>query len=126
MIEPFVFLFSVFVMAIFVGYYVVWSVTAALHTPLMSVTNAISSVVIVGAGASLSDVTRGLLKSKEAMNSFRRGNSVSAESRREAAYATERIMRSNREQLVQAVSTNTIDSDLQRTVILSDMLRAFQ
>ncbi|MEJ8473082.1 proton-translocating transhydrogenase family protein [Roseibium algae] len=48
-IEPFVFLFSVFVMAIFVGYYVVWSVTPALHTPLMAVTNAISSVIVVGA-----------------------------------------------------------------------------
>ena len=40
---------SIFVLAIFVGYYVVWSVTPALHTPLMSVTNAISSVIIVGA-----------------------------------------------------------------------------
>lgn len=48
-IEPIVFLFSVFVLAIFVGYYVVWSVTPALHTPLMSVTNAVSSVIIVGA-----------------------------------------------------------------------------
>ncbi len=48
-IDPFIFQFSVFVMAIFVGYYVVWSVTPALHTPLMSVTNAISSVIIVGA-----------------------------------------------------------------------------
>jgi NAD(P) transhydrogenase subunit alpha len=48
-IDPFVFQFSIFVMAIFVGYYVVWSVTPALHTPLMSVTNAISSVIIVGA-----------------------------------------------------------------------------
>jgi NAD(P) transhydrogenase subunit alpha len=48
-IEPFVFLFSVFVLAIFVGYYVVWSVTPALHTPLMAVTNAISSVIVVGA-----------------------------------------------------------------------------
>ena len=47
--DPFIFQFSVFVMAIFVGYYVVWSVTPALHTPLMSVTNAISSVFIVGA-----------------------------------------------------------------------------
>src|SRR5680860_610242 len=41
--------FSIFVMAVFVGYYVVWSVTPALHTPLMSVTNAISSVIVVGA-----------------------------------------------------------------------------
>jgi NAD(P) transhydrogenase subunit alpha len=48
-VDPFVFRFSIFVLAIFVGYYVVWSVTPALHTPLMSVTNAISSVIIVGA-----------------------------------------------------------------------------
>ena len=47
--EPFVFQLAVFVLAIFVGYYVVWSVTPALHTPLMSVTNAISSVILVGA-----------------------------------------------------------------------------
>ncbi|MCS5604754.1 MAG: NAD(P) transhydrogenase subunit alpha [Alphaproteobacteria bacterium] len=48
-IDPFIYRLSIFVLAIFVGYYVVWSVTAALHTPLMSVTNAISSVIIVGA-----------------------------------------------------------------------------
>ncbi len=48
-VEPFVFLFAIFVMAIFVGYYVVWNVTPALHSPLMAVTNAISSVIIVGA-----------------------------------------------------------------------------
>jgi len=48
-ISDFVFLLTIFILAIFVGYYVVWSVTPALHTPLMSVTNAISSVVIVGA-----------------------------------------------------------------------------
>jgi proton-translocating NAD(P)+ transhydrogenase subunit alpha len=48
-IEPVVYELMVFVMAIFVGYYVVWSVTPALHTPLMSVTNAISSVIVVGA-----------------------------------------------------------------------------
>ena len=47
--EPFIFLFTVFVLACFVGFYVVWSVTPALHSPLMSVTNAISSVIIVGA-----------------------------------------------------------------------------
>lgn len=47
--EPFIFLFSVFVLAVFVGFYVVWSVTPALHSPLMSVTNAVSSVIIVGA-----------------------------------------------------------------------------
>ena len=48
-IDPFVFRFAIFVLAIFVGYFVVWSVTPALHTPLMSVTNAISSVIVVGA-----------------------------------------------------------------------------
>ncbi len=48
-VDPFVFHLAIFVLAIFVGYYVVWSVTPALHTPLMSVTNAISSVIIVGA-----------------------------------------------------------------------------
>ncbi|MDP6563645.1 MAG: NAD(P) transhydrogenase subunit alpha [Alphaproteobacteria bacterium] len=48
-IDPFIFRLSIFVLAVFVGYYVVWSVTPALHTPLMSVTNAISSVIIVGA-----------------------------------------------------------------------------
>ncbi len=48
-IDPFIFRLSIFVLAIFVGYYVVWSVTPALHTPLMSVTNAISSVIVVGA-----------------------------------------------------------------------------
>ena len=47
--DPFLFLFTVFVLAVFVGFYVVWSVTPALHSPLMSVTNAISSVIIVGA-----------------------------------------------------------------------------
>ena len=48
-VSPFIYQFMVFVIAIFVGYYVVWSVTPALHTPLMSVTNAISSVIVVGA-----------------------------------------------------------------------------
>jgi NAD(P) transhydrogenase subunit alpha len=48
-VDPFVFRLSIFVLAVFVGYYVVWSVTPALHTPLMSVTNAISSVIVVGA-----------------------------------------------------------------------------
>ena len=48
-IDPFIFRVSIFVLSIFVGYYVVWSVTPSLHTPLMSVTNAISSVIIVGA-----------------------------------------------------------------------------
>jgi NAD(P) transhydrogenase subunit alpha len=48
-VDPFVYRLMVFVISIFVGYYVVWSVTPALHTPLMSVTNAISSVIVVGA-----------------------------------------------------------------------------
>jgi len=48
-VDPFIFRVSIFVLAIFIGYFVVWSVTPALHTPLMSVTNAISSVIIVGA-----------------------------------------------------------------------------
>ena len=48
-VDPTVFRLAIFVLAVFVGYYVVWSVTPALHTPLMSVTNAISSVIIVGA-----------------------------------------------------------------------------
>lgn len=48
-VAPFVFLFAVFLMACFVGYYVVWNVTPALHSPLMAVTNAISSVIVVGA-----------------------------------------------------------------------------
>jgi len=48
-IDPYIFQLAIFVLAVFVGYYVVWSVTPALHTPLMSVTNAISSVIVVGA-----------------------------------------------------------------------------
>lgn len=48
-IDPFIFQLAIFVLAIFVGYYVVWAVTPALHTPLMAVTNAISSVIVVGA-----------------------------------------------------------------------------
>ena len=48
-IDPFIFRLSIFMLSIFVGYFVVWSVTPSLHTPLMSVTNAISSVIIVGA-----------------------------------------------------------------------------
>ena len=56
-IDPFIFRISIFVLAIFVGYYVVWSVTPSLHTPLMSVTNAISSVIIVGAIISASSLS---------------------------------------------------------------------
>jgi NAD(P) transhydrogenase subunit alpha len=61
-VEPFMFLFTIFVIAVFVGYYVVWNVTPALHSPLMALTNAISSVIIVGAmlatGLSNSGVAR--------------------------------------------------------------------
>ena len=56
-IDPFIFRLSIFVLSIFVGYYVVWSVTPSLHTPLMSVTNAISSVIIVGAIVAASGLT---------------------------------------------------------------------
>ena len=56
-IDPFIFRLSIFVLSIFVGYYVVWSVTPSLHTPLMSVTNAISSVIIVGAIIAASGLT---------------------------------------------------------------------
>ena len=63
MVDPFVFRFAIFILAIFVGYYVVWSVTPALHTPLMAVTNAISSVIVVGAllavGVSMSGLATG-------------------------------------------------------------------
>ena len=48
-VSPFIFLLAIFLMACFVGYYVVWNVTPALHSPLMAVTNAISSVIVVGA-----------------------------------------------------------------------------
>ena len=61
-VSPFVFEFSIFVLAIFVGYYVVWSVTPALHTPLMSVTNAISSVIAVGALLAVAAGGRGRLE----------------------------------------------------------------
>ena len=57
-IDPFIFRLSIFILSIFVGYYVVWSVTPSLHTPLMSVTNAISSVIIVGAIIAASDFTQ--------------------------------------------------------------------
>ncbi len=60
-VSPFLFEFSIFVLAIFVGYYVVWSVTPALHTPLMSVTNAISSVIVVGALLAVAVETAGSL-----------------------------------------------------------------
>jgi NAD(P) transhydrogenase subunit alpha len=59
-IDPFVFRFAIFVLAIFVGYYVVWSVTPALHTPLMAVTNAISSVIVVGSLLAIGIAASGL------------------------------------------------------------------
>jgi NAD(P) transhydrogenase subunit alpha len=66
LVSPSVYEFMVFVIAVFVGYYVVWSVTPALHTPLMSVTNAISSVIVVGAllavGVSLTATDSGIAK----------------------------------------------------------------
>ena len=75
--RPFIQQFSIFILAIFVGYYVVWSVTPALHTPLMSVTNAISSVIIVGAliaagpeGASLSKILGAIAIGLAAVNIF--------------------------------------------------------
>ena len=62
-IDPFIFRLSIFILSIFIGYYVVWSVTPSLHTPLMSVTNAISSVIIVGAIiASLSGVSENIFE----------------------------------------------------------------
>jgi NAD(P) transhydrogenase subunit alpha len=66
-IDPFIYRLAIFVLAIFVGYYVVWSVTAALHTPLMSVTNAISSVIIVGALVAAGPVEMSLSKVLGAM-----------------------------------------------------------
>ena len=56
-VDPFIFRLSIFVLSIFIGYYVVWSVTPSLHTPLMSVTNAISSVIIVGAIVAAASLT---------------------------------------------------------------------
>ena len=60
-VDPFIFAITVFVLACFVGYYVVWKVTPALHTPLMSVTNAVSSIIIIGAilalGVQLNDIS---------------------------------------------------------------------
>jgi H+-translocating NAD(P) transhydrogenase subunit alpha len=61
-VDPFIFQLSLFVMSIFVGYYVVWSVTPALHTPLMAVTNAISSVIVVGALLSVGLAASGAAK----------------------------------------------------------------
>jgi NAD(P) transhydrogenase subunit alpha len=60
--EPFIFLVTIFVLAVFIGYYVVWSVTPALHSPLMAITNAISSVIIVGALISVGPLEWNLAK----------------------------------------------------------------
>ena len=69
-ISPIVFYGSIFVLAIFVGYYVVWSVTPALHTPLMSVTNAISAVIIVGAIIAIGTESSGSLSMVSKIVSF--------------------------------------------------------
>jgi len=69
-ISPIVFYGSIFVLAIFVGYYVVWSVTPALHTPLMSVTNAISAVIIVGAIIAIGTESSGSLNMVSKIVSF--------------------------------------------------------
>ena len=59
MTDPFIIDLTIFILAIFVGYFVVWSVTSALHTPLMSVTNAISGIIIVGALIALGSASGG-------------------------------------------------------------------
>ena len=69
-ISPVVFYGSIFILAIFVGYYVVWSVTPALHTPLMSVTNAISAVIIVGAIIAIGTESSGSLNMVSKIVSF--------------------------------------------------------
>jgi NAD(P) transhydrogenase subunit alpha len=69
-IDPFIFRLSIFILSIFVGYYVVWSVTPSLHTPLMSVTNAISSVIIVGAIIAALSTTEGVIFSLSSIFGF--------------------------------------------------------
>jgi len=69
-IDPFIFRLSIFILSIFVGYYVVWSVTPSLHTPLMSVTNAISSVIIVGAIIAALSGSDGLVFSASSIYGF--------------------------------------------------------
>ena len=69
-ISPIIFYGSIFVLAIFIGYYFVWSVTPALHTPLMSVTNAISAVIIVGAIIAIGTETSGSLSLVSKIVSF--------------------------------------------------------
>ena len=69
-IDPLIFRLSIFILSIFVGYYVVWSVTPALHTPLMSVTNAISAVIIVGAIIAIGTESSGSLSMISKIVSF--------------------------------------------------------
>ena len=69
-IDPFIFRLSIFILSIFIGYYVVWSVTPALHTPLMSVTNAISAVIIVGAIIAIGTDSSGSLSGFSKLVSF--------------------------------------------------------
>ena len=69
-IDPFIFRLSIFILSIFVGYYVVWSVTPSLHTPLMSVTNAISSVIIVGAIIAALSSDEGVIFSSSSIYGF--------------------------------------------------------
>ena len=69
-IDPFIFRLSIFILSIFVGYYVVWSVTPSLHTPLMSVTNAISSVIIVGAIIAALSGSKGAVFSSSSIYGF--------------------------------------------------------
>lgn len=82
--------------------------------------------VVTVASDSPSDLTKAVHRARAPIQSWVSGNRVSAEARAAAAKDVQRIITANREKLVYAASTNTIDSDLQRTVILSDMLRAFQ
>ena len=71
-VDPFVFRLSIFVLAVFVGYYVVWSVTPALHTPLMSVTNAVSAIIIVGAMLAAVNVFGGFLVTRRMLEMFKK------------------------------------------------------
>ena len=71
-VDPFVFYLAIFVLAIFVGYYVVWSVTPALHTPLMAVTNAISSVIIVGALIAAVNIFGGFLVTRRMLAMYKK------------------------------------------------------
>ena len=69
-IDPFIFRLSIFILSIFIGYYVVWSVTPSLHTPLMSVTNAISGIVIVGAILQVVEINDTLITFSSILGAF--------------------------------------------------------